>query len=59
MDSTWDRDDRVEVFIDENNGKTTTYEADDAAYEFERFSFGTGTGGAMGTGTAAEASASG
>jgi endo-1,4-beta-xylanase len=44
VDSTWDRNDRVEVFIDENNGKTTTYEADDAAYELERFSFGHGHG---------------
>jgi endo-1,4-beta-xylanase len=36
-DPTWDLNDRVEVFVDENNGKTTTYEADDAAYSFKRF----------------------
>jgi endo-1,4-beta-xylanase len=36
-DPIWDLNDRVEVFVDENNGKTTTYEADDAAYSFKRF----------------------
>jgi endo-1,4-beta-xylanase len=39
-DPTWSRKDRVEVFVDENNGKTTSYEPDDAAYAFRRFQSG-------------------
>ncbi len=39
-DATRNRDDSVEVFVDENNAKTTTYEEDDAQYTFERFGFG-------------------
>jgi endo-1,4-beta-xylanase len=36
-DASWSRHDRVEIFIDENNAKTTTYEPDDARFVFERF----------------------
>ena len=39
-DATPNRDDSVEVFVDENNGKTTTYEEDDAQYTFQRFGVG-------------------
>jgi endo-1,4-beta-xylanase len=35
-DPTRSRGDRVEVFVDENNGKTARYEPDDAAYAFPR-----------------------
>ncbi len=34
-DPTRDRSDAVEVFIDENNGKTTSYESDDRHYTFK------------------------
>ncbi|MDQ0115472.1 endo-1,4-beta-xylanase [Paenibacillus harenae] len=36
MDTTVNGNDAVEVFIDENNGKTTSYEADDMKYTFLR-----------------------
>jgi endo-1,4-beta-xylanase len=39
-DATRSRDDRVEVFIDENNDKATSYQPDDAAYAFGRFRAG-------------------
>jgi endo-1,4-beta-xylanase len=35
-DATADANDRVEVFIDENNGKTRSYERDDARYLIQR-----------------------
>jgi endo-1,4-beta-xylanase len=35
-DATADATDRVEVFIDENNGKTRSYERDDARYVIQR-----------------------
>ena len=38
-DATRSRDDRVDVFVDENNAKTTSYQADDAQYTFERLGF--------------------
>lgn len=34
LDSTVNGNDSVDVFIDENNGKTTSYEADDKKYTF-------------------------
>jgi endo-1,4-beta-xylanase len=37
QDASRSHGDRLEVFVDENNGKTTSYEADDALYEFDRF----------------------
>lgn len=36
LDTTVNGNDVVEVFIDENNGKTTFYEADDQKYTFSR-----------------------
>jgi endo-1,4-beta-xylanase len=39
-DPTRSRGDRVEVFVDENNGKTASYEPDDAAYAFRRYGLG-------------------
>jgi len=39
-DPTRSQGDRVEVFVDENNGKTASYEADDAAYAFRRHGAG-------------------
>lgn len=36
QDVTPNRTDRVEVFIDENNGKTTTYQSDDMRYTVQR-----------------------
>jgi endo-1,4-beta-xylanase len=39
-DPTRSLGDRVEVFVDENNGKTASYEPDDAAYSFRRFRAG-------------------
>jgi|GEM_PF-952548 len=35
-DTSSDVGDKVEVFVDENNAKTESYEADDASYEFTR-----------------------
>jgi endo-1,4-beta-xylanase len=35
-DSTNDRADKVEFYVDDNNGKTTAYEADDAHYTLKR-----------------------
>ena len=39
-DPTRSLGDQVEVFVDENNGKTPVYEADDAAYSFRRYRLG-------------------
>jgi endo-1,4-beta-xylanase len=39
-DFTRSHGDRVEVFVDENNGKTASYEPDDAAYDFRRHGAG-------------------
>ncbi len=39
-DATRSSQDKLEVFVDENNAKTTSYEDDDAQYVFERFGFG-------------------
>ncbi len=36
QDATNDRDDTVEVFIDDNNGKTPAYQGDDAHYTIKR-----------------------
>lgn len=36
QDTTNDRADRIDVFVDENNGKTTSYEADDTRYTIGR-----------------------
>lgn len=36
QDATPDKADRVEVFIDDNNGKTAAYQLDDARYSFLR-----------------------
>lgn len=44
VDGSRDGGDSVEVFIDENNAKGTSYDADDAAYSFERSSIGHGHG---------------
>ncbi len=38
-DPTPDDGDKVEVFVDQNNGKTTTYEADDRYYTFPSGTF--------------------
>jgi len=35
-DTTRDGEDRVEIFVDDNNGKTPAYEPDDAAYAAKR-----------------------
>ena len=39
-DPTRSRGDRVELFVDENNDKATSYEPDDAAYALRRFGDG-------------------
>jgi endo-1,4-beta-xylanase len=36
QDATNDKGDTVDVFIDDNNGKTSTYQADDAHYAIKR-----------------------
>src|SRR5262249_31522066 len=41
-DATRNPHDQIEIYVDENNGKTTNYEADDARYIFDRAGRGRG-----------------